>query len=150
MRFITKTASILFFCLIISAQAADSKSSTYAGITRTAELASADAALMRTALEEAHSGLYRYEDKPEIDAAFAKLEQRVKTSITDVELYGEISLLLAVIRCDHTKAEFLEAMSKFRNESRTQLPFRFKLFDPRRFVFDSVRMPSLRIDFLAA
>jgi hypothetical protein len=75
--------------------------------------------------------------KPEIDAAFAKLEKRVKTPITDVELYGEISLLLATIRCDHTKAEFSDAITKFRNESPTHLPFRFKLFDKRMFVFGS-------------
>ena len=105
---------------------------------------------MRAVLEEAHPGLYRYVAKPEIASAFAKLEQRVKTPIMDVKLYGEISLLLAAIRCDHTKAEFSEAMSKFCNESRTQLPFRFKLFDQRMFVFGSVQMPSLRIDFLAA
>lgn len=130
-----KIASILFSCLLISAHATELKPSTYAAITLTAQQASADAALVRTALEEAHPGLYRYVPKPEIDAAFAKLEKRVATPITDVELYGEISLLLATIRCDHTKAEFSEAMSKFRTESPTHLPFRFKLFDKRMFVF---------------
>ena len=129
MRFIIKTASILFSCLIISAQAAEPRSSTYGANTLTAEQASADVALMRTALEEAHPDLYRYVDKPEIAAVFAKLERRVKTPITDVESFSGISLLLAAIRCDHTEAEFSEAMSKFRNESPTHLPFRFKLFD---------------------
>jgi C-terminal processing protease CtpA/Prc len=135
MSFVIKIASILFSCQIITAQAAEPKSLTYAGIALTAEQASADVALMRAALEEAHPGLYRYVPKQEIEAAFAKLEKRVKTPITDVELYGEISLLLATIRCDHTKAEFSEAMTKFRNESPTHLPFRFKLFDKRMFVF---------------
>jgi Peptidase family S41 len=135
MSFVIKIASILFFCIFITAQAAEPKSSTYAAITLTAEQASVDVALMRTALEEAHPGLYRYVPKPEVDAAFAKLEKRAKTPITDVELYGEISLLLAAIRCDHTKAEFSEAMTKYRNESPTHLPFRFKLFDKRMFVF---------------
>ena len=135
MRFVIKIASILFSCLIITAFAAEPKSSTYAAITLTAEQAGADVALMRAALEEAHPGLYRYVPKPEIDAAFAKLEKRVKTPITDIELYGEISLLLATIRCDHTKAEFSDAMTKYRNESPTHLPFRFKLFDKRMFVF---------------
>ncbi len=134
-----KIASLLFFCLIINVQshvhAAETKSSSYVTLTLTVEQASADVALMRTALEEAHPGLYRYVAKPEIDAAFAKLEKRAKTPITDVELYGEISLLLATIRCDHTKAEFSDAMTKFRNESPTHLPFRFKLFDKRMFVF---------------
>jgi Peptidase family S41 len=135
MSIIIKIASILFSCLITTALAAEPKSSAYAALTLTAEQAGADVALMRTALEEAHPGLYRYAPKPEIDAAFAKLEKRVKAPITDVELYGEISLFLATIRCDHTKAEFSEAMIRFRNESPTHLPFRFKLFDKRMFVF---------------
>jgi Peptidase family S41 len=142
MSFAIKIASILFSCLIITAHAAEPKSSIYAGITLTAEQASADVALMRTALEEAHPGLYRYVPKPEIDAAFAKLEKRVKTPITDVELYGEISMLLATIRCDHTKAEFSDAMTKFRNESPTHLPFRFKLFDKCMFVFGGDLRPQ--------
>lgn len=135
MSFVIKIASILVSSLLIAAHAAEPKPSTYSGLTLTAEQASADVALMRTALEEAHPGLYRYVTKPEIDTAFAKLEKRAKTPITDVELYGEISLLLAAIRCDHTKAEFSEVMTKFRNESPTHLPFRFKLFDRRMFVF---------------
>jgi hypothetical protein len=137
MSVVIKLASILISCLLITAHAAGPKPSAYAAITLTAEQANADVSLMRTALEEAHPGLYRYIHKPEIDAAFAKIEKRVKAPITDVELYGEISLLLAMIRCDHTKAEFSDAMTKFRNESPTHLPFRFKLFDKRMFVFGS-------------
>jgi hypothetical protein len=60
MSFFIKIASILFSCLLIAALAAEPKSSTYAGFSLTTEQASADAALMRTALEEAHPGLYRY------------------------------------------------------------------------------------------
>jgi Peptidase family S41 len=141
MSFVIKIAPILISCLLITAHAAEPKFSAYAGITLTAEQASADVALMRTALEEAHPGLYRYVAKPEIDAAFAKLEKRAKTPITDVELHGEISLLLATIRCDHTKAEFSEALTKYRNESPTHLPFRFKLFDKRMFVFGGDSRP---------
>ncbi len=142
MSFVIKIALILISCLLIAAHAAEPKPSTYSAIALTAEQAGADVALMRTALEEAHPGLYRHVPKPEVDAAFAKLEKRVKTSITDVELYGEISLLLAAIRCDHTKAEFSDAMTKFRNESPTHLPFRFKLFDKRMFVFGGDLRPQ--------
>jgi C-terminal processing protease CtpA/Prc len=142
MSFVIKIVSTLFSCFILAAHAAEPNSSTYAGITLTAEQARADVALMRTALEEAHPGLYRYVVELEIDAAFAKLEKRAKTPITDVELYGEISLLLATIRCDHTKAEFSEALTKYRNESPTHLPFRFKLFDKRMFVFGGDLRPQ--------
>ncbi len=108
---------------------------TFSARTLTASQALADVALMRRALEEAHPGLYRYLPKPRIDEAFTKLEQRAAKPISDVELYGEISLLLATIRCDHTKAEFSEALTAFRQDNPTHLPFRFKLFDGRMFVY---------------
>lgn len=154
MSYIIKIASILICCMVIAAHAAEPKSASYAAITFTVDQGRADLALMRTALEEAHPGLYRYLSKSEIDAAFARFEKRVKTSITDVELHGEISLLLATIRCDHIKAEFSGAMTKFRNESPTHLPFRFKLLtsaclcleempDPRCYVVRKLK-PILR------
>ena len=102
-----------------------------------AEQAAADVALARQALELIHPGLYRYTPKAEMDAAFAGLEQRVKQPISDVELYGEMSLLLAKIHCDHTKAELPGALTKFRKENPTHLPFRFRLFDGRMYVASS-------------
>ena len=91
--------------------------------------------LLRVALEKAHPGLYRYAPKSDIDATFDKLEKRVKTPITDADLYGKILLMQAAIRCDHTKAEFSEAMTKYRRNIPTHLPFRFKLFDHHMFIF---------------
>ncbi len=139
MNLVMKIAAILvsglLMCMQLSAYAATPTPASYPEMMLTAQKASADVALMRTALKEAHPGLYRYVPKVEIDAAFTKLEKRVKTPITDVELYEEISLMLATIRCDHTKAEFSEAMTKYRRDMPTHLPFRFKLFDRRMVVF---------------
>lgn len=102
--------------------------------TLSPEQAAADVALARRALELVHPGLHRYTPKGEMDAAFARLEERVRQPISDIELYGEISRLLATIRCDHTKAELPGALSKFRKENPSHLPFRFKLFDGRMYV----------------
>lgn len=139
MSIVMKVAVILISCVLMSLQgsahAAEPASATYAAMMLTPEQANSDVMLMRTALEEAHPGLYRYVPKSEIDAAFDKLEKRVKTPITDVELYGEISLMLATIRCDHTKVEFSDAVTKYRRNIPTHLPFRFKLFDHHMFVF---------------
>lgn len=116
---------------------ATSNPTIYPAVMLTAAQATADVAMMRRALEEAHPGLYRYIPKSSIDGAFQRLEQRAAQPISDVALYGEISLLLGTIRCDHTKAEFSEALTQYRQENPSHLPFRFKLFDGRMFVFSS-------------
>lgn len=106
--------------------------------------ATADITMMRRALEETHPGLTRYASRADIDAAFASLEKRVVEPITDLALYREISLMLATIRCDHTKAEYAEAMTRWREKYATHLPFRFKLFDGRMYVYSSdARQPAL-------
>lgn len=93
-----------------------------------------DVALLRQALEMVHPGLYRYSTRQEIDAAFALLESRLPAIKTDADLYRELSLLLAKIRCDHTKAEVPESIDIYRNTQPTFLPFRFKLFNGRMYV----------------
>jgi hypothetical protein len=98
---------------------------------------SEDLALLRRALETIHPGLYRYSDKAAMDARFAELERRGVTIRTDLDLYREISLLLAAIRCDHTKAELPRAIAAFRDKTPSFLPFRFRVFDGRMHVASS-------------
>lgn len=123
---------LICLCLLVPAALP-----AYQAKTLGPEQAAADVALTRQALEVIHPGLHRYTPKAEMDAAFARLEERVKQPISDVELYGELSLLLAKIRCDHTKAELPGALSKYRKENPTHLPFRFRLFDGRMYVASS-------------
>lgn len=108
--------------------------------------ARADVALLRKALEGIHPGLYRYASKAEIDAAFARLEARAERPMDELEMYREVSLLLALLRCDHTKAELPAGFARFRRERPTHLPFRFRLFDGRMYVAssDSAQAPLRR------
>lgn len=99
----------------------------------TAQIAE-DAALLRRALEMVHPGLYRYSTKTEIDAAFAAFEASLAGVKTDLDLYREISRLVAKIRCDHTKAEVPEELATFRKKVPSFLPFRFKVIGGRMFV----------------
>ena len=93
-----------------------------------------DIALLRRALEWVHPGLYRYAAKEQMDAAFTLLESRMPTITTDADLYREVSLMVAKIRCDHTKAEVPEAIEKFRKEQPTFVPFRMKVLQGRMYV----------------
>lgn len=92
---------------------------------------------MRRALETIHPGLYRRASRVRIDAAFADLERAVRRPITELELYRRISLLLAEIRCNHTKAEQSPALEAWRRDNPSHLPFRFRLLEGRMIVESS-------------
>lgn len=103
----------------------------------TATEARADLAVMREALETIHPGLYRRTAKAEIDRALRQLEAGINSGLTDAELYRRISLLLAMIRCTHTKADQTEAMERWRTDHASHLPFRFRLIEGRMIVVSS-------------
>lgn len=96
--------------------------------------AQADIALMRRALETIHPGLYRRASRARIDAAFTDLEIAARRPISDVALYGRISLMLAEIRCNHTKAEQPRALEAWRTEHASHAPFRFRVIEGRMIV----------------
>lgn len=103
----------------------------------TAAEARADLAVMREALETIHPGLYRRTAKADIDRALNALDADIGSGITDVELYRRISLVLAMIRCTHTKADQTEAMEQWRVDHASHLPLRFRLIDGRMIVVSS-------------
>lgn len=62
----------------------------------------ADFDLMRKALEEAHSGLYRYSSKAEMDRMFAAERAKLNGPLTRTEFMAVLMETLAQIRCGHT------------------------------------------------
>ena len=105
--------------------------------TLTPAQAQEDVALLRRSLETIHPGLYRRTTKAKMDAAFIDLERAAHDPITELELYRRISLLLADIRCNHTKAEQAPAIEEWRRDNPSHLPFRFRLLEGRMIVESS-------------
>jgi hypothetical protein len=99
--------------------------------------AQADVALLRRALETIHPGLYRRTPKDGIESAFQKLESATAGPVSETALYREISLMLAQIRCNHTKAEQSDQLWKWRVDRPSHLPFRFRLIQGRMIVVSS-------------
>lgn len=62
----------------------------------------ADFDLMRKALEEAHSGLYRYASKAEMDRTFAAERSKLSRPLSKVDFMAVLIETLAQIRCGHT------------------------------------------------
>lgn len=111
-------------------------------VTLDAAQARADVALLRRALETIHPGLHRYRGKAETQAAFARLEAVASRPVSDLVLWREVSLLLAGIHCDHTKAELPEALEAWRRAQPSHLPLRFKLVEGRMIIVSNDGQPG--------
>ena len=100
----------------------------------TPQQSGADVALLRQGLEQVHAGYDRYVPRRVMDTAFARLGRRAMTPMTDVELYREVALLLAKIRCNHTKAEYPVRLEEYREKNATHLAVQVRVFGKRLFV----------------
>lgn len=123
--------------------AAQQRLAHYAAVTLTPAQASADVALLRQAIEQVHSGFNRYTPRRVMDSAFARLERRAQAPMTDLELYHDAALLLAKIRCNHTKAELPASLASYRERNPTHLPVTVRVFGKQLFVAKSA-IPSIR------
>lgn len=90
------------------------------------------AAILRSAYQQLHPGLYRYNSGPEMDAVFAELNERLSRDQTLGEAFLNFSQFAAKVRCGHTQANpfnqpklVVDALFK----SPTRLPFYFEWLD---------------------
>jgi hypothetical protein len=61
-----------------------------------------DFRIFRTALEEGHSGLYRYTSKPEMDRAFDVAAEQIAGPMNPLDFYRLLAPVVAKIKCGHT------------------------------------------------
>jgi hypothetical protein len=75
----------------------------------------ADFRIARQALEEGHSGIYRYTSKEELDRLFDRAEKSLTKPMSVVEFYRVLAPVVAAIKCGHTgvslSREFLKAFT---------------------------------------
>ena len=97
----------------------------------------ADAAILRSAYEQLHPGLYRYSTKSEMDADFNVLKDELGHDQTLQEAFVAFSQFAAKVRCGHTQANpfnqpkaLVDALFK----SQTRLPFYFDWLGGRMIV----------------
>ncbi|MEM6267031.1 MAG: S41 family peptidase, partial [Pseudomonadota bacterium] len=100
------------------------------------DVALAELDLTKRALETLHPGYTRYTSAETLDALWEEARADVSQTPSRGRLYLAISRVLAAIRCDHTKAELPKDFEASRDQQPVYLPFRFKIFDDRIFVFN--------------
>src|ERR1700745_3085881 len=81
-----------------------------------AKLLQEDFWIARTALEQGHSGVYRYTPKVELDQVFDAAAKKLARSMEPLEFYRILAPVVARIKCGHTGVlppkETLQAMDK--------------------------------------
>ncbi|MEO0832779.1 MAG: S41 family peptidase [Pseudomonadota bacterium] len=105
-----------------------------------------DIALAREVYGRVHPGYDRYTPLADIDAAWDDLldTARDKGGLSLGEFYLGTQRVLAMIRCDHTKAEWPRDVAAARKMMPTYLPFRWTFVEGRAFIIDPVPDSSFR------
>ena len=88
-----------------------------------------DIALAQEAFERLHPGYDRYADPADLGDAWQSIvsEAQSRGEMSLADLYLRVQAVLAMIRCDHTKAELPPDMAKARRTEPVYLPLRFTL-----------------------
>lgn len=94
----------------------------------------ADFRIARQALEEGHSGIYRYTDKTQLDRVFDRAQHTLIKPMTAVEFYRILAPVVAAIKCGHTGVGVPEEMQKTNNISALLLPLQARVLAGKVYV----------------
>ena len=126
-------AAIVFLFVSVSISCAQSQNPP---LLRAADLQS-DEAILREAYEAMHPGLYRYNNKAQMDAAFADLNRQLDHDQTLQEAFVAFSEFAAKVRCGHTQANPFNQSKELRQSLFTEasrVPFYFQWLNRRMIV----------------
>lgn len=99
----------------------------------------ADVELAERAYVLIHPGYDRYTKRAALDSAWAELiaDARTAGGMTRGRFYLRLQLVLAKIRCDHTKVEIGKAQLAWRTQHPSYLPIRWDVLEGRGVILDS-------------
>ncbi len=90
--------------------------------------------ILRTALEGAHGGLYRYSTKAEIDAQFDAIEQSLTAPASEAAFFRKLPPLIDAIHDGHTNIRPSKEFRGYLINSEKRFPFDIRYVDGRAFV----------------
>jgi peptidase S41-like protein len=94
-----------------------------------------DFQIARRALEEGHSGIYRYTPKAELDRVFDAASKSLDRPMDAVEFFRVLAPAVAAIKCGHTNVTLPEAFRKEINNTYPLLPFQVRVLKGRAYIF---------------
>ena len=87
----------------------------------------ADFRIARQALEEGHSGLYRYTSKEELDRVFDQAEKSLTKPMSMLAFYRVLVPVVAAIKCGHTEAALPADFMKAYEAKKEFLPLEVRM-----------------------
>lgn len=105
-----------------------------------------DVTLARNAYRDIHPGYTRFTDQATLDQAWDLIIESAdaKGGMSEADFYLAISETLALIRCDHTKAELSPSMKANRKTQTVYLPLRWTIVQNRGIIQDAPNNPQLK------
>ena len=93
-----------------------------------------DFRLARQALEEGHSGIYRYTAREKLDGLFDVAEKSLNRPMNAVEFYRILAPVVAAIKCGHTGVGLPEEMQKAYGTKALLLPLQIRVLAGRIYI----------------
>jgi hypothetical protein len=102
-----------------------------------------DAAILRTALTEAHPGLYIYNSRQTIEHRFDSLSGSLNESLTESQFFSKVSAFVAGIGCGHTMClPSLSYKKDFEEKRCRYFPFQIKISGEHLFILRNLSTDS--------
>lgn len=111
------------------AQSAESKLPVF-----TREQLVEDFQIARRALEEGHSGIYRYTSKAALDRAFDQAAKSLDRPMNAYEFFRVMAPMIALIKCGHTSVALPTDIRQEINTRMPLLPFQVRVLDRKPYV----------------
>ena len=96
-----------------------------------------DFRIVRSALEQAHGGIYRYSTKAEMDRSFARACRKIDRPMTALDFWRLLAPVVAQIKCGHTFLWFPEALQEELMGTRL-FPLEVRILDGRAWVYQDL------------
>jgi hypothetical protein len=94
-----------------------------------------DFQIARHALEEGHSGIYRYTSKPDMDRIFDTAARSLDRPMEVLEFLRVLAPAVAAIKCGHTSVSSPEPLRRDMNNTLPLLPFQIRVLGRRAYIF---------------
>lgn len=101
-----------------------------------------DFRILRSALEEGHSGIYRYTKKPDLDAIFDAAARMLDRPMDALEFYRIAAPAVAAVKCGHTQVAPPQDLLKSMGASLALFPFSVEVLDGKVYVYRDYATPG--------
>ncbi|MGA9768216.1 MAG: S41 family peptidase [Blastocatellia bacterium] len=129
-----KRISAIALALILASNFALAQSNESKPQTFTREQINEDFQIARRALEEGHSGIYRYTSKAELNRAFDQAAKSLDHSMNAYEFFRVMAPVVALIKCGHTSVALPSDIRQEINTLMPVLPLQIKVLDKKPYV----------------